>query len=911
MPFPLFATAAPIVGSVTLWVITQSPFALLFAVLGPITAIATLGDRALGSRRRRRRERRRFTRELALVLAGIDEAHTRERQRRWAATPGVEPLLRRDPVAPLRGHGSGPAPVVIGEGSAPSEVRLDPAGTDTAGSGADAEDAAALTAARERAALLEAAPIVADPTVGIAVVGPRPLARAVAAAIALQLLSMAREDARVRFDPDVFDWLALPTDEPVPRGELIVAPATATGPAAGEGAAAVAGRLVVAESAAVLPDCGVILTVARGGLGTVDGRPIRPQLVSRQQARSVARRFRVGTRTSLPARVEFRALPQPAASARRLGAVFALDADGPLLVDLAEGPHALVVGTTGSGKSELLVSWVLGMARGRTPEQVTFLLVDFKGGSAFAPLTVLPHCVGVITDLDQGAARRALQSLAAELRHRERILAGLGVPSIDQAPHAFARLVVVVDEYAALVGAHPELGSLFADIAARGRSLGVHLVLCTQRPTGIVSDAVLANTGLRISLRVNNRADSVAAIGATDAADLPATALGRALIDGRPAQVAIAGQSDARAVAAATPQGPAPRRPWCPPLPESLSLSEVLPLSEVLALSEVPREEIPDVHSAIVFGLADQPGRQRQVPAVYDPPRHGHLLVIGATGTGKSTLLHTLAGHRLSTVVPPGVEAAWDAVSSLARDVPGAARLTLLDDLDSVAAQLRDDHLAAFVELLQRVARDGAGWLVLAARRVTAPVQALLPLCDARLLLRLPDRHEHVLVGGEPAAYDQRLPAGRCHWQGDLVQIARGPELPVPPEPAEPAFLPVPGRDYVVASSASRRCAATLAALGTHEVLRLDPDAADPRSLGGATGSSGRGRILVADPDSWQNWWGALPALRGRAEIIVDGCSSAQYRALTRDGELPPPFAPGRRVSWLVDAAGPRRIRLP
>src|SRR5690606_23108114 len=95
-------------------------------------------------------------------------------------------------------------------------------------------------------------------------------------------------------------------------------------------------------------------------------------------------------------------------------------AHGPAFVDLvADGPHALVAGTTGSGKSELLVSWVLALAGRIPPDRVSFLLVDFKGGSAFAPLAQLPHVVGVVSDLDPASARRAVESLRAELRRRE------------------------------------------------------------------------------------------------------------------------------------------------------------------------------------------------------------------------------------------------------------------------------------------------------------------------------------------------------------------------------------------------------------------------------------------------------------------------------------------------------------
>ncbi|MFW8745594.1 FtsK/SpoIIIE domain-containing protein, partial [Mesorhizobium japonicum] len=184
----------------------------------------------------------------------------------------------------------------------------------------------------------------------------------------------------------------------------------------------------------------------------------------------------------------------PNRATRDLAAPIGRDADGPVIVDLvADGPHALVGGTTGSGKSELLVSWVLAMAHGRRPDEVAFLLVDFKGGAAFAPLAGLPHVVGILSDLDARLTRRAIESLRAELLRRERLLADAGVRSIDELPSgALARLVVVVDEFAAVVSGQPELHDVFADLAARGRSLGLHLVLCTQRPAGVVRDGVLA-----------------------------------------------------------------------------------------------------------------------------------------------------------------------------------------------------------------------------------------------------------------------------------------------------------------------------------------------------------------------------------------------------------------------------------
>ena len=119
------------------------------------------------------------------------------------------------------------------------------------------------------------------------------------------------------------------------------------------------------------------------------------------------------------------------------------------------------------------------------PDRVGFLLVDFKGASAFSPLRELPHVVGIVSDLDTAVSRRATQSLRSELLRRERLLADAGAKDVDKLP-GVARLVVVVDEYAALVAEHPELHELVGDLASRGRSLGIHLILCSQRPGGVM-----------------------------------------------------------------------------------------------------------------------------------------------------------------------------------------------------------------------------------------------------------------------------------------------------------------------------------------------------------------------------------------------------------------------------------------
>ncbi len=198
-----------------------------------------------------------------------------------------------------------------------------------------------------------------------------------------------------------------------------------------------------------------------------------------------------------------------------------------------DGPHALVAGTTGSGKSELLRTLVAGLAVMQPPELVSMLLIDFKGGGAFDLVAGLPHVAAIVTDLDQGEASRALRSIRAELHDREQMLRDLGVSDVGEVPLGsdvdIPRMVIVVDEFAALAEELPDFLDGLVDVARRGRSLGVHLVLATQRPTGVVTGQIRANTNLRICLRVQDRGDSLDLIDCGDAAELPRTP-GRAII---------------------------------------------------------------------------------------------------------------------------------------------------------------------------------------------------------------------------------------------------------------------------------------------------------------------------------------------------------------------------------------------
>ncbi|MEZ5255536.1 MAG: FtsK/SpoIIIE domain-containing protein [Ilumatobacteraceae bacterium] len=211
-------------------------------------------------------------------------------------------------------------------------------------------------------------------------------------------------------------------------------------------------------------------------------------------------------------------------------------ADGLIELDLdRDGPHMLVAGTTGAGKSELLRSLVAGLSLASPPELTSFVLVDYKGGSAFDVCAELPHVVGVVTDLDDRLAARMLVGLDAELRRRERMLRTSGATDLRHhrnltGSEAIARLVVVIDEFAALASELPEFLGALVGVAQRGRSLGVHLVLATQRPSGVVDEDIRANTNLRLALRVQDAADSLDVLGDRRAVSLPRSIPGRAVV---------------------------------------------------------------------------------------------------------------------------------------------------------------------------------------------------------------------------------------------------------------------------------------------------------------------------------------------------------------------------------------------
>ncbi|WP_407341713.1 FtsK/SpoIIIE domain-containing protein [Pengzhenrongella phosphoraccumulans] len=504
----------------------------------------------------------------------------------------------------------------------------------------------------------------------------------------------------------------------------------------------------------------------------------------------------------------------------------------PVVLDLVrDGPHALVAGTTGAGKSELLQTMLLSLALTHSPADLAIALIDYKGGASFGGCAELPHVVGQVTDLDDELAARALLGLRAELRSRERLLAAAGVsdlaalrrvPGRSPVP---PRLLVVVDEFRALADELPRFVPGLLRVAAQGRSLGIHLVLATQRPAGAVGADLRANVALRIALRVTDAADSLDVVEVADAARIPATLPGRAIVRRGslpPEEVQVAhadglatgttgavrlapawpradrdpvatmalveppagSPSPARtfvdaARTAATDSGvPLPQPPWLPPLPQHVLARDLLGHDPALSAGGT---------TAFPLALADVPAAQRRAVVRWDPMA-GHLLVLGAPGSGRSQTLHTatcaalargwhvhavglpatllagLADHPgLGTVVGPDEPlrlarlVTWlgsQPHPSAAGGAPGrpdrvsAPQLLVVDGLDaaleSVARVARGAGVDRFVDLLRR--GRGRAVAVLAATGSAAP-GTIGALFAERLVLAVGDRVAESLAG--------------------------------------------------------------------------------------------------------------------------------------------------------------------
>ncbi|WP_323185669.1 FtsK/SpoIIIE domain-containing protein [Kitasatospora sp. NBC_01287] len=466
-------------------------------------------------------------------------------------------------------------------------------------------------------------------------------------------------------------------------------------------------------------------------------------------------------------------------SSRSTKAVVGYSLNGPFALDLVNhGPHGLVAGTTGSGKSEFLQTLVASLAVANRPDAMTFVLVDYKGGAAFKDCVELPHTVGLVTDLDPHLVERALTSLGAELTHREHLLAAAGAKDLEDyldyavrrpelAP--IPRLLIVIDEFASMARELPDFVTGLVNVAQRGRSLGIHLILATQRPSGVVSAEIRANTNLRVALRVTDAGESTDVIDAREAASIAASTPGRAyarlghssLI---PFQTGRVGgrrpRTDRTAEAPApflhpvswlelglpAPQRPhstaetdevtdlsvlvtavrqandmlgiaAQRRPWLPPLPSS-------PVVELAA--DPVRGERGD--PSFSWAVQDLPAQQRQQPVTVDLATFGHLHIVGAPRSGRSAALRTFAAAAAAAASVAdlhlyGLDCGNGALLPLTR-LPHCGAVVQRTETDRAARLLRRLH--AEVQNRQRLLGEG-GFADLAEQRAARPESERLP----------------------------------------------------------------------------------------------------------------------------------------------------------------------------------------
>ncbi|HEY8458660.1 MAG TPA: FtsK/SpoIIIE domain-containing protein [Actinopolymorphaceae bacterium] len=530
---------------------------------------------------------------------------------------------------------------------------------------------------------------------------------------------------------------------------------------------------------------------------------------------------RFGGDADLPDRVRFLELaglgPEPSADdvLRRWAAqpggrstqiLLGADATGPVTVDLRrDGPHGLVAGTSGAGKSELLQTLVAALALGNTPDALEFVLVDYKGGSAFADCADLPHCVGLVTDLDGHLASRALTSLTAELKRRETILAEAGAKDIEDywatTGDRLPRLVIVIDEFATLAEEVPEFVSGVVGIGMRGRSLGVHVILATQRPGGVVNAEIRANVNLRLCLRVTRAEESSDVVDVPDAARISRLHPGRAYLRAGHQDLAIlqcarvgwprGGDTDARSAArevrvhrrrfetlgAPRPQrtsGPElggdgdtdlkalvaairtaaersgikpPASPWLPPLPEQVTLSQLMSSSQADATTHRSSHREPTQPSvpspvAVPIALGDHPTEQTQRPYVLDLDQAAPVVIAGMTRSGRSTVLRTIACSLASNSSPADVHLyALDyggrALASLAT-LPHCGAWIDADETDRVERLL--DLFGAEIGRRAKVLAEG-GYASIAEQRAATEEPHRLPY-----LVLLLDRYESFLA---------------------------------------------------------------------------------------------------------------------------------------------------------------------
>ncbi|GGF46677.1 hypothetical protein GCM10010922_23040 [Microbacterium sorbitolivorans] len=908
-PFPLVASIVPVIGAVVMWRLTGSIFMLWFAALGPFMAVGSMLDSARGARRDRRVAEQRLDEACGRMRAEVERRHDEERELRRAATPDAHGAATHDGWL-WRRQGA----LAVGRGDADSIVVV------TGGEGEGAERL------RAEAETLEAAPVTIAWEHGICVRGDGIVGRAVVRALVAQLVLRHPPTAVALVGrPLGEDWAdGIPHLQGAGEGARRVA-VLEPGEAVPDGAETVIA--LVGARDAVPHECAALIELDEGLVGRLvaDGGDValEAEAISIGQARRVSATMTGRIRQaqiSLPAgpipfaHVRERAGNErdmerrPAGLAAAIGlGLHSSDEPAPLVeVDIvADGPHAVVVGTTGAGKSELLTTWISALAAAHSPSELVFLLGDFKGGTAFDHLRSLPHVTGVLTDLDGVGARRAVEGLRAEIHRRERVIAGAGARDIADPRVGLARLVIVIDEFAALLQDHPDLHEVFTDIAARGRALGMHLVLGTQRASGILRDALLANSPLRIALRVAEERESSQLIGAKSAAEVPGDAAHRGV--GYVRRAGDAGPQLARFALVSPPDVAALEHAHAGVRPAPGPLLD--PLPEVWS-----PQAVTDVTGALVCGLADEPEAQRQTPVTLAPGTDRGFFVIGGAGSGKTSFARWVAeagvagGYRV-VHVPRDSEGAWDALERAEQDPP---ELFVVDDADALIARFPSEYGQAAGERLEQIVRDAGSTgttVVLTAARMTGAISKIADVLPRRVVLALPAVHDHTAVGADRELYDARRRPGRAVVDGHEAQLAMPEPAPQQAEDPDPVrWRPVAPLTGFVIRAAARRAEALRAAWGDAVRVML----VDEMPPGPLPETGGVPLAIVGDADAWQRQYVTLQAVRVSGDMVVGSDCATELRTLVGERELPPYARPRAARAWHVGGGlPPRRVVLP
>ncbi|MDH6424434.1 S-DNA-T family DNA segregation ATPase FtsK/SpoIIIE [Aurantimicrobium minutum] len=820
MRFPIFALIAPLVTSVVLFLVTGSAFTLLFALLGPVMAVAQYFDGKFHAKREALKQAERED----------EEEISQSQQKQLEALAHREEMLRRNP---------------------PSSAYAEPGNRMRPPWAAGAQSVGDERVVRLGVDRTKGLPVLLDITSGIAVRGTDVEAKSVTRAMAFQLAwnwgshEITRVGIELSAEPEL---VALPS--PTKSFPVEVSH--------------------IAEMDAIPVGLRYLLKVEQGRatlLDTVDAMatPIEMSvdLLTRAEANLILPKLVAETtpetkeRQTIPQCVEAVLNTTGMSQSTRESLVVNVGRQQsyPLLLDLVTaGPHAVVTGMTGSGKTEFLKSWLVALAASYSPDELSFLIIDFKGGAGFSQLTALAHVVGMVTDLDHSEAHRAMTSLHSEIRYRERVLAQCGAGDIASLGEGvqIGRLIVVVDEYRAVLEAFPELQSVFVDLAARGRSLGIHLILSSQRVGGAIGDALMANCALRVGFRVSQKQDSQALLG-DDAAFVLPHIPGRAVIVGtgleqRLFQAACLTEQDIEVVEAKTDQwrqehlGWSPRLPWLPPLPSVIrSVDMPIPLD-----------------ASAWLGLADIPEHQVQTWAQYSPRSEGNLLITGPARSGNSNACLLIA-EQLGFGVIVEAEQAWDVVVGGAAPEEGF----VVDDLDAILDDFDLEHREEFIQCLTRLVRNAPKQgkaVVLGCSEHIRGVTGLLSLFPATLKLQ-----SHV----QP---------GRAVWNGHEVQLVLTEFLEHPVAQVEKLDFDE-NTSYLVVTHRKRE----LLLAWQKEESRLSDIGAE-LSVQVQNSPS----IVVGTPDEWMSQPALLEALKHSSVVVLDGCTSSELRGLRlRSGLFP------------------------